>query len=124
MLKHIAITINDDEEIKNFYKDVLLFSLKRKFVITPELSLEIFNMYTLVDVFLMEQNNIQFEIFVSREKEKKIFSHVCLALWKSYLAYEKAVNSGYKTKIKINPGYDTYFIWDKSGNLFEIKEIT
>jgi hypothetical protein len=38
------------------------------------------------------------------------------------MIYNKAVEFGYKTFVKRNPTNATYFIWDKSGNLYEIKE--
>lgn len=31
MLHHIALTVTDPEEIRNFYEEVLLFSLRYKF---------------------------------------------------------------------------------------------
>jgi len=72
----------------------------------------------------MNYQDVQFEIFISLRKEKKVFSHVCLAYWKAELTYNNAKKLGYKAIIKNNPDNDTYFIWDKSGNMFEIKEIT
>jgi len=36
MLQHIALTVNDSEEIENFYKEVLLFNMHRKFSVNGE----------------------------------------------------------------------------------------
>lgn len=124
MLQHIALTVNDSEEIENFYEKVLLFNMKYKFSVNGEVTRQIFNVEGLTDVYAMNHQDVQFEIFISLRKEKKVFSHVCLAYWKAELTYNNAKKLGYKAIIKNNPDNDTYFIWDKSGNMFEIKEIT
>jgi extradiol dioxygenase family protein len=123
MLQHIALTINDSEEIENFYENILLFSLKRKFSVNGEVTRQIFNTGETVDVYMMGHQDTQLEIFLSPKKERKVFSHICLAYWKAVITYNMAVELGYKALVKKNPVNDTYFIWDKSGNMFEIKEI-
>lgn len=123
MLLHVAITIQSSKEIENFYKKILLFTVQRKFSLNKETSQKIFNTEEVVDVYLMEHQSVQFEIFVSRKKEKKLFSHVCLAYRQTNTIYEKAIKLGYETQIKRNKENNTYFIWDKSGNMFEIKGI-
>ncbi|MBN1119294.1 MAG: VOC family protein [Bacteroidales bacterium] len=123
MLQHIALTINDSEEIENFYENILLFSLKHKFSVNGEITRQIFNTGETVDVYMMGHQDTHLEIFLSPKKERKVFSHICLAYWKAEITYKKAVEFGYKALVKKNPVNDTYFIWDKSGNMFEIKEI-
>ncbi len=123
MLQHIALTVNDSKEIKNFYENVLLFSLVRKFSVNGETTQQIFSTDDSADVYLMWNHDIQLEIFLSPKKERKVFSHICLAYWKAELTYKKAVKSGYKALLKKNPVNNTYFIWDKSDNMFEIKEV-
>jgi len=50
-----------------------------------------------------------------------VFSHICLAYPDPENIYRKAVDRGYKTFVKKNPVKNTFFIWDQSGNLFELK---
>lgn len=123
VLQHIALTINDSEEIENFYESILLFSLKHKFSVNGEIIRQIFNTGETVDVYMMEHQDTHLEIFLSPKKERKVFSHICLAYWNAEIYYNKAVEIGYKALVKKNPVNDTYFIWDKSGNMFEIKGI-
>jgi hypothetical protein len=123
MLQHVAFTVNDSEEIENFYGDVLQFTIKHKFSVNSEISQQVFNVPSETDVYVMEHNGMQFEIFISPRKEKKVFSHICLAYRKAEITYNNALKSGYKAIIKSNPDYNTYFIWDKSYNMFEIKEL-
>lgn len=124
MIQHIALTVNDSEEIKNFYEEVLLFNIQHKFSIDREITKQIFNIEKLTDVYVMNRHDIQFEIFINSIKEKKVFSHICLGYRQTEIIYNKADKLGYKTLVKKNPINNTYFIWDKSGNMFEIKEIT
>jgi catechol 2,3-dioxygenase-like lactoylglutathione lyase family enzyme len=121
MLRHIALTVNDAAEIKNFYEDVLLFGLKQKNTIDGEVISQIFDVKGATDIYIMEQHDVQFEIFISPQKERKVFSHVCLVYRNAEVIYNNGLKQGYKVIIKKNPGSDTYFIWDKSGNMFEIK---
>ncbi len=123
MLQHVAFTVNDSEEIENFYEDVLLFTIKRKFSVNSEISQQVFNVPSATDVYVIEHHDMQFEIFISPRKEKKVFSHICLVYRKAEIIYNNALKSGYKAIIKSNPDCNTYFIWDKSGNMFEIKEL-
>jgi catechol 2,3-dioxygenase-like lactoylglutathione lyase family enzyme len=122
-LNHVALSVNDSEEIENFYEDILEFSLKRKFLMDAGISLKFFGKEKEIDVYFMEKDDVGLEIFLYPEKGKKIFSHLCLEYSNTSVIYYKARKRGYKTEVKINPGRnDTYFIWDKNGNMFELKE--
>ncbi|MBN2649364.1 MAG: VOC family protein [Prolixibacteraceae bacterium] len=123
MIQHIALTINNRDELKNFYKDVFMVEIHHQFSLTRDLSRMIFNREGDFNVVVMRNDEMEFELFLTDEVEKKVFSHVCLGFKNSRQVMEKAQKAGYRTVIKPrNDGYDTYFIWDKSGNLFEIKE--
>ena len=124
MLQDIALTVNDWEEIENFYEEILLFNMQRKFSMNGKIIQQIFNVEGVTDVYVMGHQDVQFEIFISPKKERKVFSHVCLAFWKAEITYNNAVDAGYKALIKKSEGHNTYFIWDKSENMFEIIEIT
>jgi extradiol dioxygenase family protein len=121
MLRHIALTVNNSEEIENFYEEVLLLSKKHKHSVDGEVIKNIFNVEGTTDVYIMEHHDVQFEIFISPKKERKIFSHVSLAFRNAEVIYKNSLKRGYKVFVKNNPGSNTYFIWDKSGNMFEIK---
>ncbi len=123
MIHHIALTVNDFSDINNFYEDVLNLSKLYQFILSDELSQKIFSKEKGAEVYVMKKNDIQFEIFVSKQKEGKVFSHTCLTYENSEEILQKAKTNGYKVVVKPNHGKkDTYFIWDRSGNLFEIKE--
>ena len=124
MLHHIALAVTDPEEIRNFYEEVLLFSLRYKFSLdTIDVLRQLFNTKNPTEVYVMKHQDVQLEIFIDPVKERKRFSHICLVYWKTGMIYNHAVQSGYRTWTKKGPGHLAYFIWDKSENLFEIKEM-
>ena len=88
-----------------------------------EITRQIFSVEGATDVYMMSRHNTYFEIFISPEKERKVFSHICMAYRKTETIYNNAIKRGYKVLIKKGEDRNTYFIWDKSGNMFEIKEI-
>jgi catechol 2,3-dioxygenase-like lactoylglutathione lyase family enzyme len=123
-LNHVALSVNDPEEIENFYENILEFNLKRMFSMDAGTSLKFFGKEKEIDVYFMEKDSVGVEIFLYPEKGKETFPHLCLEYHNSNTVFDNAGRLGYKTEIKINPGgNDTYFIWDRSGNMFELKEI-
>ncbi len=123
MIQHIALTVNDPEDIEKFYEEILLFRLEHKFIMEPYTSKEIFNITSSIDVYLLEYQDMQLEVFLNAGKEKHIFSHICLRYNNSAGIYKNAVAGGYRTIKRVRENHETYFIWDKSSNMFEIKEM-
>lgn len=121
MLKHIALTVNNEDEIKEFYTDLLDFRLTKQFSLDEKTGQNIFKLSGQAGVYYMTHSNVELEIFLGSHKEKKAYAHICLAYREAEMICQKAAGRGYRTYIKKNPGKDTYFIWDKSGNLFELK---
>jgi len=123
MIQHVGLTINDSTEIRDFYAEIMQFSVQKSFSMNEEVNRLIFGLNGKVDVYLMEKEGLQLELFISKNQEKKHYTHTCLACANAALMFEKADEKGYKSLAKENrEGKHTYFIWDKSGNMFEIKE--
>lgn len=123
MIHHIALTVNQTDDIINFYKKILAFNLHHRFELDAALSKTIFDIEKDAEIFVMRLRDMELELFISDNKEQNAYSHVCIKYCKSELIYKKAQKAGYRTFIKPRDGHDAYFIWDKSGNLFEIKEL-
>lgn len=108
---HVALPINDSEEIENFYVDILGFNLKLKFLMDAGISSKFFGINNKIDVYFMGKDDVDLEIFLYPEKQKKIFPHLCLEYPNYSVIYSRAKKQNYKTEVKINPGRnDTYFI--------------
>jgi len=68
-LEHIALTINNNDEIVDFYHNVLGMKTARAFTLNSELSDTIFKIIKDVHVYLLKKGNLFFEIFISPEKK-------------------------------------------------------
>ena len=122
-LEHIALTISDIQEIKNFYVDILEMKELKNFVLKSELSQKIFNINKDTSAFFLQKDDLFLEIFVTDEKLKQGFNHICISVNDRENLIKKSEAQNYKC-VRIKREFsDLIFIEDKSGNIFEIKEI-
>ena len=122
-LEHIAISVSDSAEIKDFYQDLLGMSEVRTFILNKELADRIFGITQESLVFLMQKNNLILEIFMSSGKKNQNFNHICISVKDREILVEKAVDNSYECIRIERDKSDLIFIKDKSGNVFEIKEM-
>ena len=122
-LEHIALMISDIEEVKNFYIDILEMKELKSFVLKNELAQEIFNMSNDTVAFLLQKDDVFFEIFVSDEKLKQGFNHICISVKDREKLVGKSKAKNYNCIRIAREFSDLIFINDKNGNIFEIKEI-
>ncbi|MBC8321294.1 MAG: VOC family protein [Bacteroidetes bacterium] len=121
-LEHIALTINSQKEIKEFYQGILQMELVKTFTLNAELSKAIFKADSDVPVYIVKNDSFILEIFVSDEKKYHSFGHICISVINRELIMKKAVDKNYPI-IKIEREYgDLVFVHDLNGNMFEIKE--
>ena len=121
-LEHIALTISGAKEIQDFYVNVPGLREIKNFVLKNEIAQEIFNINKDITVFLLQKDDLYFEIFVSNEKLKQGFNHICISVKDREKLVEKSEAQNYKC-IRIEREFsDLIFIKDKSGNIFEVKE--
>ena len=122
-LEHIALTIFDIKEVKNFYINILGMTELKTFVLNKIVTQKIFNINKDASVFFLQKDDLFFEIFVSNEKLKKGFNHICISVKDRENLIEKSEAQNYQS-IRIKRDFsDLIFIKDKSGNIFEIKEL-
>lgn len=120
-LEHIALSVNDTKEIKNFYFNILGMKEVRIFVLNKELANSIFKIEKETPAFLLQKDELILEIFVTTEQFKQNFNHICIAVKNREELVKKAKQSGYKCIIIERKISDLIFIKDKSDNIFEIK---
>lgn len=121
--QHIALSVFDIEEIKNFYINILGMKTVKNFVLKKDLAQRIFNIDQDTPVYVLQKNNLFFELFVSTENLRKGFNHLCISIKNRDELINKSKAANYEY-IRIEREYsDLIFIKDKSGNVFEIKEI-
>jgi len=121
-LNHIALQCSDSEKASIFFNKILGLKLEKKFVVSKDLSEDIFGVFQEVEVYVYSNNNMKFEVFINQNKENHVYEHLCLEVESKKDFIESCNNYGLKTIIVKKNGKDLLFVKDFSGNLFEIKE--
>jgi len=121
-LEHVALSITVPEDVKNFYQDIFGMSKIKGFVLNKSLANDIFGINKDTEVFLLQKDLLFFEIFVVNTTGTHNFNHLCLALDDRKSVFETAQQKGYSGIYKQRESSELFFLKDKSGNVFELKE--
>ena len=71
---------------------------------------------------LNRNNNIRFEIFITKKEEKHGYGHICIDVNNKKEFLDRCKKYGIEPMIINKDGKNLLFVKDFSGNLFEIKE--
>jgi hypothetical protein len=119
---HIGLQIIE-EDIQNFYLEILNCSVERTFVLSKEDANSIFNIPKAAKVVYVKCGNIELELFVEHVVKKPIFNHICLVSSNLNEMVSKAKTLGFYTYVRIKKdNTKTYFLRDSNNNVFELKE--
>jgi catechol 2,3-dioxygenase-like lactoylglutathione lyase family enzyme len=121
-LEHIALTISEPKEIKDFYINILGMNEVKTFVLNKILAQKIFGIQKDTNVFYLQKNDLFLEVFITDEKLKQGFDHICLAVKGRETIVTKAEAQNYECVRIKRDVFDLIFVKDKSENIFEIKE--
>jgi len=121
-LEHVALSVMDQEEVEYFYQAVLGMKMIRKFQLNLTMASDIFGIAEGPEVYLMQKDQLQLELFIARQKQEQSFAHVCISLPRREETVKKAEAGGYTCYRLEREHSDLIFIFDRSGNSFEIKE--
>ena len=121
-LNHIAITITDFSEIKDFYKGLLGMKDVRQFALNKNLSKNIFNLENETTAYLLQKDELFFEIFILPQDIEKGFNHICISVPDREELVKQAKQKNYVVTRIEREHFDLIFVKDKSGNIFEIKQ--
>ncbi len=121
-LNHIALTVNNLSEIEKFYKGILGMNEIKHFVLKENLARKIFGFEKETPAFLLQKDQLFFEIFVLPEPLDKGFNHICLSFANRNELVNEAKENNYEVIRIERENFDLIFIKDSSGNIFEIKE--
>ncbi len=120
---HVAVSINDPAEVKNFYMDILGLEIKYKFKISKMISNKIFGIEHDTEIIVAGKDDFKIELFISPGSNHRNFQHACITVDNRSKIIKKAQDNDYECSIIRRDTHDTVFIKDKSNNLFEIKEV-
>lgn len=122
-LEHIALSVSDYKEIEKFYTNILGMKQIKNFVLRKELADNIFDINEEITVFLLQNDELIFEIFITTGYRKKAFDHICISIKNREKFIDKVLLNGYNVIRIEREIFDLIFIKDKDGNIFEIKEM-
>jgi len=122
-LEHIALTITDHKEIKQFYQEILGFTEIRSFILQKDLAREIFGIGKESRIFHLQKDDLSLELFLMPERFEHVFNHICISVPDREAMVKKAIRDGYVC-IRVRKQHsDMIFLKDKSGNVFEMKQL-
>ena len=122
-LEHIALNITDLQEVKEFYQNILGMVEVKNYELDEDLAQHFFSIRKVTPVYLMQRDNLIFELFVNAKSYNHGFNHICLEIKNRETIVSTAVENSYKCIRRKKEYFDQIFISDKSGNIFEIKEV-
>lgn len=121
-LNHIALTIQDKEELTDFYQNILGFKLEYQYEVDSELASIVFDIKEQTEIFRYSNGSLHLELFVSTNKTIPAFAHIGIDVENREVIVEKCSKNGYQiTRIEREEKYDLLFVSDKAGNKFELK---
>jgi len=122
-IEHIALNIIDSQEVKKFYQNILGMIQISNFELDKDLAKQFFNIRKNTSVYLMQRDNLILELFVNSKSYNRGFNHICIVLKNRESVVSEAVENSFKCIRRKREHFDQIFICDKSGNIFEIKEL-
>ena len=121
-LEHVALTIMDQKEIRQFYREILGFSEVRNFDLQEDLAGQIFGIEKDTTVYQLQNGKFFLELFIMPERFEQVYNHVCISVPDRQRILDRAGQYGYECIHIRKQHADLVFIKDRSGNLFEIKD--
>ncbi|MBN2718484.1 MAG: VOC family protein [Deltaproteobacteria bacterium] len=136
-LGHVGLAICHLSEVA-FFRDVLGMHIQYEFDILAGQNRQIFfnaagnvnheDDIPDVHVVMMKKNDVMLELFVLPKETPASLSrygHLCFAMDDRQAVVEKATHLGYRIERFLRPSHpdnDLVFIFDKTGNRFELKQ--
>jgi catechol 2,3-dioxygenase-like lactoylglutathione lyase family enzyme len=124
ILNHVGIINGNPEQAELFYKDFLKFEKTREFILSPELSGQLFDLSREISVLVFERDGIKLEVFICPECRLPTpdLGHIGLYLDDLSTIVEQARVAGVQHIIGKTGEKTVHFIRDFYGNLIEIKQ--
>ncbi|MDD2476119.1 MAG: VOC family protein [Dysgonamonadaceae bacterium] len=123
-LNHIALHIQNKEELIDFYQNILGFKLEYQYKIDSTLASTIFDIEEQTEIFRYSKDNLHLELFVATNKTILGFAHVGMDVEDREVIIGKCHKAGYQiTRVERTEKQDLVFVSDKAGNKFELKNL-
>ena len=121
MLQHIALQYDNSENADIFFTKILGLKVEKEFLLSENLSDEIFGIKENVEVKVYGNEEVKFEIFISKQEKKNVFEHTCIKI-QDKEKFIKLCRGNNIEPMFVKKGEKTLlFVKDFSNNLYEIK---
>jgi len=121
-LLHVALQYNDSEKADIFFTKILGLELQKEFSLSENLSNEIFQIKENVDIRVYSNEQVAFEIFITKKPKNIGFEHTCIEIQDKEKFIECCKRYNIKPMFVKKGEKNLLFVKDFSNNLFEIKE--
>lgn len=123
MLNHIALQINFEKDIRDFYENIFGFQVIRRFEIGSEMAASIFGLKKQATVVLVEKEDLTIELFVTDILLPfQGYQHTCLNVSNRDEVLDDCREKNYEVIEIEREHHNLCFVKDKSENLFELIE--
>ena len=122
MIVHVGLESDDEIKTDEFYIEVMGMQRKGSFVIPGALCKSIFGIDNEIEAVTYSRENLELEVFISSNKEKSTYGHVCVDVDDRKAFIENCRKHGIEPVSAWKKDKEIIFIKDFSGNQFEIKE--
>ena len=122
LLNHVGIANETEEKAVRFYHGLLGFEKTREFVVSTELSEQLFSISQEIKVLVFERDGIKLEVFICPgcNQPSPDYRHIGLLLNDFDEIKQRALERGILI-VGETDEKTVYFLKDLSGNLIEIK---
>jgi hypothetical protein len=120
-LHHIALQCENKEKAALFFTQILQIPKVKSFLVSSQLSQDIFGVDESVDVDVYDTGNIRLELFIIKE-QTPTYAHICFEVSDISTLLNRCEKYGLQSILINKEGKDLVFIKDFSNNLYEIKE--
>ena len=123
VLHHVAVQCDTFEHAQSFFTRILNLKKKKSFTLDAEISQQIFSLNNPVTIVVFENDTMQIEVFITKEKTEPIgYGHLCLIVPEKNLFIQICQKEGLQPFKIIKGEKQLLFVHDFAGNLYEIKE--
>ena len=122
LFHHVAVQCEDKNEVFSFYQDLLGLTLRKSFILSKELSQQIFNVKKEIEVMAFKNASMYLEVFLYSQRNHSKCNHIGI-LVDHLPEFIKKCDDLSINWYNVKKGEKIlWFIKDHSGNIFEIKQ--
>ena len=121
-LNHVALQCSDREKASIFFTKILKIPMVKNLTISKELSNKIFGVNDYVEVYVFDNEEARFEVFIKNKTNETKFEHICIEVEDKKEFVNTCRKYGLQPFFFKKDEKDLLFVRDFSDNLYEIKE--